>query len=421
MVVVCSPAMRDASRSTTPDERLYSIEQSHLIKSRPQQVEILSRRPRKSFRFLWLSHIAKLWAALAMYAALVTVALVCTNARMKGVGADGLKRRLAAEDNLEDPFPLLPSPEIEELCSSLGPWTPAETSAGDPRRSPYMVEDFFKEMERDEESEAAQFVLGEAVTGPAAPGPRTAAGGDEEEAGSNSRYLVPEPSASAATTPPSEPSNSSTTLPAEPSHPFVHVPKLLLGAKPRQWSASLEQRNAPCLVSLHPTLFYARQLLLESSLDTDAADELILHTEALAAYAQRRLYASTTLRSPRDAVRDLGLRFMVLNTLHSATQAISQPPPLWWQPLVDGMLKNYKLDSPPPWRFPASFNPTLARDLSRALLLYKNGDAPTPAEVLDIKRRLLCNLKAPSFFHQPEWNAWKADDLEFYEDSFENS
>lgn len=460
--------MRGAS-GFEPDERLCFIEQPHSIRAHLQNVEIQVPRYMAGLRF-WRASTLPLWQILAICIALVGMAFIC-NQHLNNLKAEVPRRRLAAKD--EDPFESPPSPALDQLCSSLGPWFPAETSPGGLRKSPDMVEKFFKAIEAETISEAApsgpsetstmEALAGTAVRAPVAePLVPSSSGGDDKEPNPSPKFSElesllwtprhpPPPSASVTAlsalprfarvynkgrpqfTDPkpvfarllpvsgNAPSTSTATLPpfvaqappGAPLHPFGRVPPLQPGVKPRPWVPSLSQLLFAAAPSSHPLLCRIRTLLLESSLDLNAADELIHVAEQLASYATRRLGTVTDVDSPADALRNYGLRFIILSSLQSATQAIRPTPPPWWQEVVDAMLKDYEFDVPAPWFSASGPNVPLARDLAEALLKYQKGGFPTLAEIVDLKRRLLCSPKAVHYFRRQEWEPWREDDKRY--------
>lgn len=183
------------------DESLYSAENPHSFETRLQDVEIRVPRHMGGFQFLWRASTLPLWPLLAVCVGLVAMALLCSQHRVQDSEAGAPRRRLAGEDG--DPFSSPPSPELEQLCSSLGPWVPAEPSPGGTRQSPRIVEKFFEEMETDEqggmalpvpeEATTTETVAGAAISGseagPSAPSP---GGSYDERPGPSSRFTTVE-------------------------------------------------------------------------------------------------------------------------------------------------------------------------------------------------------------------------------------
>lgn len=102
---------------------------------------------------------------------------------------------------------------------------------------------------------------------------------------------------------------------------------------------------------------------------------------------------------------------MVFNALYSVAKLAGLPVPAWWQQVAHAVLTN--LDAPlasSGRRSTSSSSRELAEDLRRALLLYKDGNAPPPADVLRLKRRLLCGPEAFAFFQSKQWEPWREDD-----------
>lgn len=101
---------------------------------------------------------------------------------------------------------------------------------------------------------------------------------------------------------------------------------------------------------------------------------------------------------------------MLLNAVHSAVQVIGGAEPQWWQEMVSAVMKNSNIDDILAWRRGNAFNVVLSHKVSVALLKYKNGDAPSDDEALQIKRLLLCYDKSPFSFGDSEWDSWRKDD-----------
>lgn len=403
-------------QAVLPDELLCSVEQPYSIKAHSQRVELRATRDTGGFRSFWHASIPTLWATFAIYVALVAVVFVCRQHRVKSLGTGVPKRSLAGK--YEDFFDSPQSPELEQLCSSLGHWTPAETSPGNPRASPHIVEEFFAALETDERSGAAPPVSEgaatmEVLTGSATPGPRaeSAIGSNVKLPDSSLRFPTFQGHLQTSQHAPSPPAIDQTP-PFRPSHPFVRMPALQQGVTPRPWSSSISAFSGFIPLSSQSLLRRVRELLLLPTLDACAAADLVIVTEQLAAYAMQRLSTAAAPNSAADAVLKYGRRFLVLTAIHSSAHAIGQPNPPWWQEVVAGVLQCCECDTTAPRARRSSFLLLLARDLRAALLKYKNGGSPTLKEVLDLKRQLLCNPKTHSWFWRSDWNLWREDDKE---------
>lgn len=449
--------MRFASGFIPDEERLYSVECPHSTETYPRDEEIRAPQRMSGFRFFWRASKLPLWPLLAICAVLVAMVFICFRHRVKSLAAEVSRRRLAKEDT--DFFESPPSPELEQLCIMLGPWNPAETSSGGPRQSPHMVQEFFAEIETEEESWAALPVpadfaktdnlAGAAMKWSAVEPPGPSAGCLDEKSGPREIFPtlkglpqglqrpVPPPASvtaspaarrhgkktfflearlraikpkhvsagqmpesndtpSASEAMPSPQSTSTLYLP-----PLVRLPALDPGVTPFPWKKSIFPNAVAPFRSFQGMLRAVREMLLLPSLDAQAAKDLVIITEELAAYAMQRLRPSTKTFSPSDAVRAYGLRLLILNSLHSAAQAIGPPTPPWWSRFTDSVLKNHSFEAPMLWRFASSSNVALAQDLVNALRQYRDGCAPTLEEVAELESLLSRNQKTAFYFQPP--------------------
>lgn len=188
-------------------------------------------------------------------------------------------------------------------------------------------------------------------------------------------------------------------------HPYVRLPTVQPGVTPRPWRRHVVTSYLMHERSSRPLLLEMRKLLLQPDLGANGVEKLMTNAELLANFAIKRLKKRCISRKPCEMVRDRGLRFMIMNTLHSAAQVVSPRRPPWWGDVADATLTD--LSSPSSSR-PDAFNMMLARDLTTALEKYKAGGAPLPEDVISIKRRLF--LSKP--YLPSAWNPWREDDAQ---------
>lgn len=405
-----------------------------------------ARRP----SVFWGALLLTLLPVLAISLGLIVIIFMCSQNILKSEQRQALGRRLAGED---DEPPSLP--ELEELCTSLGHWVP-DPSPGDPRRSPQLVEDVLHGIERSEEQRLTLELGIPAVAAP--PRDALAGAGDEHPSRRRESPMIPEgdgdeepgPSskdpkrrrvstiptfeevfarirqqqaslqASAGLLPVSGEGLSTATatllplarqvaVPAEQVHPYARVPPLRPGVVRRQWQALFVTGRAGRLRTRQNLLRHIRALLLLPSLDLKDVEELMTAAEDLATRAVSEL-AYPVKTSPNKMLREAALRFLVLNAVHSAAQAVGPPMPPWWPQVTAEIVGGYHIVPLPGQRLAWSRNAGLTQRLIMTLFKYKAGDAPSPGEVIQLKREIFFGERTPPYFRLPQWDAWRGDD-----------
>ncbi|KAL8444066.1 hypothetical protein Emag_005719 [Eimeria magna] len=198
-----------------------------------------------------------------------------------------------------------------------------------------------------------------------------------------------------------------------PRHPFVRVPRLKPGVRPRQFMAST-MRSASLASRRHcHVLVRIRELLRESQLGNTGAHNLVYYAEELATNAYHTMQDTIEDLSPVVAATRLGRRFLVIYCLLRASQVLGQkwPSESWWSELMARIPHRYFFA----WeRGPraSAFNASLANDLSRAIALLKSGIYPPPRVIIQLKRRLFCMSESPVIFKEKVWDPWRRDDEE---------
>ncbi|CDJ67355.1 hypothetical protein, conserved [Eimeria necatrix] len=197
-------------------------------------------------------------------------------------------------------------------------------------------------------------------------------------------------------------------------HPYVRLPVLAPGVKPRQ-SLDLSDlsmvRNLPIVTHLK----VVRDLFALPVLNLTNANMLVTAVEELAIRAIALMTASVSLLRPSNAVRALGRRFLVFNAVHSAMRVLGNNTQLehLWREMLRVVPTEYSHEGPRAFSHKSEFQFTLAKELSAAMELYKAGKAPTEEQELKIKRALFCSTYSPTCFLETLWDQWRLDDEEF--------
>ncbi|KAL8444064.1 hypothetical protein Emag_005717 [Eimeria magna] len=198
-----------------------------------------------------------------------------------------------------------------------------------------------------------------------------------------------------------------------PPHPFVRLPRLKPGVRPRQFMAST--MRLACFASRRhcDILSKIRRLFRLSQLNEVEAGSLLSCAEELAAQAYYGLQDKSRGSSPFFAAARLGRKFLVIYYLLRASQVLGQqwPSELWWGELMERIPHQYFFV----WsrdRRASVFSASLANDLSRAIALLKSGIFPSPRVIIQLKRRLFCMPESPIKLKEKVWDPWRQDDEE---------
>ncbi|KAL8448501.1 hypothetical protein Emed_003681 [Eimeria media] len=361
------------------------------------------------------------------------------------------QRRLAgggeeSEDTGDESGP--PSPDFTEFCLELGAWSPSHPLPGDPRSSPGLVESFFESLDQTVEQPAAQpppptaapvppqLLLAPPKAGDkrpfeesgddALPGPSSKVAKTVQD--SSPHFVDPGASSSVlshlletASAPQPAPSTSASSDVAALSsagpgglgaqHPFVRLPTLEPGVRPREFSPSKMRSASWASRQNWHLLRPLREAFRSLQLNQEGARDVMHYSERLAAHAYHFMQDGVENLSPFDAVTRLGRKFMTIYFLLRASHVFNQdwPSQMWWPELMKRIPHEYFF----PWERapqPSQFNARLANELSAAIALLKKGVLPPPKVIISLKRKLFCMPQSPVLFRGKVWDPWRQDD-----------
>ncbi|KAL8447553.1 hypothetical protein Emed_004341 [Eimeria media] len=244
------------------------------------------------------------------------------------------------------------------------------------------------------------------------PAPSTSAAAEGEAALSSAGAAAA--AAAAAGSSVSPPAEGSVGGEGLENHPFVTLPTVMPGLKPRHFLAGI-MRSATW-VSRHNShlLRPLREMFRKQQLNEIDAHNMVEYSERLAAHAYYTMGDNVGHLGPLEAATRLGRKFLVLDYLLRASYVLGQSwhSKGWWEELMERIPHRYALIRERDMRV-SQFNLDLALDLSAAIELLKKGVFPPPAVVVSLKRRLFCMQPSPVIFKQKPWDPWREDDEEF--------
>ncbi|KAL8448493.1 hypothetical protein Emed_003673 [Eimeria media] len=196
-----------------------------------------------------------------------------------------------------------------------------------------------------------------------------------------------------------------------PQHPFVRLPRLEPGVKPRRFMPSAMKSPGWASRQNSHLLTTMRDMFRKPMLSQTEAENMVFYSERLAAHAFYFMQDKVEEVSPFEASGRLGRKFMFLYYLLRASQVLGQawPSRPWWRELMDNIPHQYHFV----WehdRRASRFIVRLANDLSDAMGMIKNGVLPPPNVIIRLKRRLFCKHNSPSPFRGTTWDPWREDD-----------
>ncbi|CDJ46737.1 hypothetical protein, conserved [Eimeria brunetti] len=201
------------------------------------------------------------------------------------------------------------------------------------------------------------------------------------------------------------------------NHPFVRVPRLDPNVRPdyvKLGPVNSCAKYEPMVIPLK----VIRRLSLQTSIDLSEASEMLDAAQRLASRALFTMAPPVDDMKPSRAAESLGRRFLVFNAIHGVLQAVGEIPVLkeLWNAMVVTVPTTYSFIPRSPVVGTYGFHYKLAKQLSSALELYKLGGAPTPMDIIELKRKLFCMKSSPRCFLETSWSLWRKDDEESAKD-----
>ncbi|KAL8448382.1 hypothetical protein Emed_003912 [Eimeria media] len=196
------------------------------------------------------------------------------------------------------------------------------------------------------------------------------------------------------------------------NHPWLRIPSLEAGVKPRVYRPD---RVTSVAANMRFTLILHRMrgLLVKPELNQIEANTLVAHSELLVKHAIYKMNDPVSTH-PLHAVDSLGRRFMMFYTLHLASRTLRQDwtRQPWWFELVSAVRTGPPIAPEEPRRMTLSTRNalSLSKRLSAAIDLLKIGSSPGKREIVNIMRQLFCTPVSPLFFKTEMWDPWRTDD-----------
>ena len=196
------------------------------------------------------------------------------------------------------------------------------------------------------------------------------------------------------------------------SHPYVRLPMLKAGVAPRSIHASEILTKLPRRFSPHRYLLFVRKLFLQETLSQRDVNDLLVAIEELASMSYHRGQRPPRGINPVFIVEALGYYFMIFDAIVCAIELLGEPMhlELWWNQFTENFVTRFPLSVAPATRSEmAQFNLELARRLSDALDIYKQGRRPPLQEVIALKNKLFCSPLGRNQFKRARWDPWRDD------------
>ncbi|CDJ65545.1 hypothetical protein, conserved [Eimeria necatrix] len=196
-------------------------------------------------------------------------------------------------------------------------------------------------------------------------------------------------------------------------HPFVRLPSVEFGVKPRHLVPQRFFLHSRTNLSPFPYMRTLRQLLIRKSLDQAGAEALMDALEKLVDIIWTQAQGRTQQRRPAVAVSLLGKDFIAMDFIVSAIQLFREAMELnsWWGKFISGFRTNYYFHGAGSVRPRVrNHNTQLVNRLLSAMRIYKQGLRPSLDEVIALKRMLFCSPSAPKPFTEHYYDAWRHDD-----------
>lgn len=195
-------------------------------------------------------------------------------------------------------------------------------------------------------------------------------------------------------------------------HPYIRRPVLRPGVIVRPWLPEVVTSRVQLGLYMD-SLVTVHALLLRPELGQEEVQSLMNHTEILANYIYGRAWVPyrPSMRYEKLATR-LALKFLFFDQMDTAWRVVGGSRPGWWQAVADAGLADCDVIAAIPHLSYSAVHHELARKLAAALKHYKNGESPTPEEIMDLKCMIFLHPRRPRHFKNREWEPWRQDDNE---------
>ncbi|CDJ46864.1 hypothetical protein EBH_0013820 [Eimeria brunetti] len=195
------------------------------------------------------------------------------------------------------------------------------------------------------------------------------------------------------------------------SHPYVRLPVVEKGVAPRYIRTSILFTRPTGRISPHMHLREVRRLLKKETIDQHDAEVLMNAVERLVSASWFNTQTQTRTLFPVDIVSVLGKYFMIFDAIVSAMQLFGEymQAHLWWDKFTAHFDTSVRLYSTASYQKVAKFHVYLAKRLSSALDIYKQGRRPPRLEVYELKRLLFCSPLGHHRLKEQQWEPWRED------------
>ncbi|KAL8430817.1 hypothetical protein ACSSS7_005700 [Eimeria intestinalis] len=205
-------------------------------------------------------------------------------------------------------------------------------------------------------------------------------------------------------------------------HPYYRTPTVdPMHLTVRRFRSDWAADNAFAFTRLCSQLQKMRGHLVRDTLGPTQLDQLAQVTLEVVSYMYHYERASTKSAPPSHAARDVGRRYMELDMIVAALQVLGEPASGDWWDSIMSVIPDDTLAEPmyAPLHDTAAarFHANLLRRLHAAVRTLKRGVRLSEQETITLKRDLFCSRYSPSNFKTSRWDAWRADDRDFAEDS----
>ncbi|CDJ52449.1 hypothetical protein EBH_0049810 [Eimeria brunetti] len=196
------------------------------------------------------------------------------------------------------------------------------------------------------------------------------------------------------------------------THPFYRYPKTQPAPSTTPFDLQRVATFADIKIQASNALAVCRGIMGKPLLSQEDFQQLLFHTERLCGYAVSKMPVPYAGRRASDAIENLGIVFLVLDTLHCAAEMLGKfsMKHLWW-PKIVRHIEKAGYEAGRDFMMPGKClrNTKVARTLDTALEYYRQGHRPPVLMVVGLKEALLCEAGGRSKFSSTRWNAWRED------------